>query len=122
MNNYEIKRVNYENFSFIVFSQTYETPFSCLKEISKELLSYNAVKCKIVFDMLLNMGNTSERFVEAYFNGDEFEKTSFKCININKKNQLRRISCNYYKENKEMLEYSILNSAQKKMLSRGISI
>ena len=122
MKTYDIIRIENEDYKFIVFSTTYESPLAYAEEISKDLSYYNIKEAKVIFDMLLNMGNESDRFTEAYFDGNKFDISSFKSIDVSKKSKLRKISCNYFKTNMELLEYSILNSMQKKMLAHGLTI
>ena len=122
MKNYEIVEVTFENYNFIIISKTYEPPFTCLTEICQELLELKAKKGKVVFDMLFKMGNTSERFMEAYFNENEFEEESFIFVKLPKKHKIREISRDFYFKNKGVLEYSILNSFQMKMIAKGIAI
>lgn len=122
MKNYEILGVSFDDYSFIIISKTNEPPFTFLTEIGEDLSKLKSEKCKVIFDMLYKMGNTSQRFMEAYFNGNEFEKASFSFVKIAKKNEIRDISKNYYMNNKGVLEYSILNSFEKKMIDKGIAI
>jgi len=122
MADYEFARINYQKYAIIVFLKSYETPFSYLSQIEEELIRYKVAPCTVLFDMLLSMGNTSERFAEAHFNGIEFDKHSFCYVSISKNNELREVSMNFYRGHRETLDYSILNSAQKKLILGGLAI
>ena len=122
MPNYKIVEINNENYKAIIFAQSYETPLLYLDEISSELKEHGMSNCNIVFDMLLSSGNTSQRYVEAMFDGEQFIKTTIKHIPIDKKNTLRTISLNFFKSNSSILQSSILNSLQIKMINKGIAI
>lgn len=122
MKNYEVVKIEHSEYAYMIFSESYETPFLYLDKISNDMKNYNMLKCKVIFDMLLNMGNTSERFVEAIFDGECFVDTTFKYTDIDKKNELRKISTEFFREKSNILEYSILNSVQKKMINKGIVI
>lgn len=122
MENYEVLKIEHSEYAYMVFSESYETPFSYLDKICNELKNYNMLKCKVIFDMLLSMGNTSERFVEAIFDGECFIDATFKYKDIDKKNELRKISTEFFGQKSNILEYSILNSVQKKMINKGIVI
>jgi hypothetical protein len=76
----------------------------------------------IVFDMLLNMGNTSERFLEARFDGDSIDKSSLRYVSIGKKDELRSVTANHLMVNPCFYDNSVLNSLQIKMLTKGIVI
>lgn len=122
MPNYKILKINNENYKAIIFAQSYETPLLYLDEISSELKDLGISDCNIVFDMLLSSGNTSQRYVEAMFDGEQFIKTTIQHIPIDKKNSLRTISLNFFKSNSSILQSSILNSLQIKMINKGIAI
>ncbi|SQC40077.1 Uncharacterised protein [Clostridium sporogenes] len=98
MENYEIIKIRHSEYECIIFSQSYETPFSYLDKICDELKNYNLFNCKVVFDMLLNIGNTSERFAEARFDGECFIDSTFQYIKVDKKNELRKIATDFFKE------------------------
>lgn len=119
---FKIRPLEYNDYKFIIFSESYETPFSHLDKISRELKKSKTANCKVIFDMLFNMGNTSERFAEAIFDGSQFINSTFKYVKIDKKNQLRKCSVEFFKKKPEILDCSILNSIQKKMINKGIAI
>lgn len=121
MKTYDILRTDMTEYPYFVISTSYETPLSNMENISQELSSFQN-EFKIIFDFLLCSGNSSERFYEAFFDGKELKFNSFKNLNIDKKNKLRKISCEYLKEHSGYLENSVLNSHQIKMLEKGIVI
>ena len=122
MHAYKIKKINYENYQAIIFAQSYETPLLYLDEISDELKKQEIYNCRVVFDMLLSAGNTSERYAEARFDDWKFLKSTIKHIDIDKKNNLRKLSLEFFKSNSSILQSSILNSLQIKMINKGIAI
>ncbi|CEQ21547.1 Uncharacterised protein [[Clostridium] sordellii] len=122
MDEYKILEINDENYKAIVFAQSYETPLLYLDEISLKLKKQGVYNCNIVFDMLLSMGNTSERYVEATFDGEKILENTIKHIDIDKKNNLRKLSLDFFKSNNDILKNSILNSLQIKMINKGIVI
>lgn len=122
MKEYNILKVNNDDYKVIIFSTSYETPLLYLEDISNELKSQNLSNCKVIFDMLLCKGNTTERYTEAIFDGKQFIKSSFKYVKVGKKDELRRISLNFFKSNILVLNNSILTSLQIKMINKGIVI
>jgi hypothetical protein len=122
MKGYELLTVNYNEYKFLVLSTSFETPLNHINEITTELSENGSNDYKVIFDMLLSIGNTSERFVEAKFDGDKLNQSSFNYIHVNKKDDLRKISTQFLKENCYLLDNSVLNSYQKKMVSKGITI
>lgn len=122
INKYKIKKININNYKVIIFGLSHESPLLYLDDISKELKFQNIYICKVVFDMLLCNGNTTERYIEAVFNGEQFVDTSFKYIKVDKKNELRKIALDIINSDKSILENSILTLLQKKMINKGIKI
>jgi len=122
LKNFEIEHLKSSEYTFVIFSTSFETPFACLDEITAELIEKNLCHTKVLFDLLLSIGNTSERFVEASFDGQQFDRSSFNFVKVDKKNNIRSNSRDYYYNHLFLLEESVLNSSQKKLLSKGISI
>lgn len=121
MKRYEINVLNEEN-KCIIFSTTYISPLDFIKDIENDLRSVVNYSIEVVFDFLLSSGNCQERFGRINYTGNEFDMRSFQFINVPKKNNLRKVSANYYKDKNENLENSILTSMQKKMIKKGIAI
>lgn len=74
---YQIERVS--DYTIVVFSMTYINPISYLSTIEKDLgkLDFSG---KIIFDLLLSNGNSSNRFVEANVNNSKIDRRSMKVI------------------------------------------
>lgn len=121
MKEYELLTVNCVDYKFLVLSTSYESPLKHLKDIVSQL-SCQSDSCKVVFDLLLSMGNNSDRFVEATYDGLDREITSFNFIVLDKQNCLRKVTSKYYKEHICLTYDSVLTSQQKNLLSKGIPI
>lgn len=123
MRDYKIIQTTDEKYSFIVFSESYETPLMYLDKISQELKEYNKADIKVIFDMLLNMGNTPQRFAEATFDGGSFIESTFNYFEVSKKDKLRSIGTEFLRSNIDILnDSSVLNSVQKRMIKKGMVI
>lgn len=123
MKNFDIQKLYNFEYNFIIYSTTFESPLTQLNEINAALKLNNINKnTRVLIDLLLSIGNTSERFVEATFDGEMLSRSSFKFVNIPKKHRLRRKACDYFKQNLFLLDNSVLNSSQKNLLSKGITI
>ena len=85
-------------------------------------MKLNLKNNKVLFDMILCRGNTSDRFIEFKIDSNMLVKSSMSILKIGKKNNIRKLSTNILNSNKEMLENSILTSIQKKMILKGIAI
>ena len=123
-----MKRYDISNFyckdknRYIVFSTSYISPLKFIDEIELELSNQVFDEIEVLFDLLLRSGNDKERYGVAVYKEKKFDRSSFKYIKVEKSSPIRRISANYYKEKTSYVENSILNSVQKKMICKGISI
>ena len=108
MNGYNIIRINNEDYKIIIFSNTYESQLFHLEGIIKEFQYQKVNNCKILFDNILIAGNTSERYIEAIFDGEKFINSSFKYVKIDKKSDIRKVSTDYMRSNISILNNSIL--------------
>lgn len=119
---FKIVPLEKELYDAIIFSESYESPLAYLDEVTEEIKKQHMTNVKILFDVLLCMGNTSERFVEAFFDGKEFNLESFRVVELKKNDTLRQFCTSFFFENSELLEYSILTPVQKEFLKKGITI
>ncbi|MDD3416994.1 MAG: type II toxin-antitoxin system RnlB family antitoxin [Lachnospiraceae bacterium] len=69
---FKIVPLEEQQYDVIIFSESYDSPFSCLEEITEEVKKNNIRDARVLFDALLSIGNTSERFAEANFVGEKF--------------------------------------------------
>lgn len=122
MKNYKIVSVDCEDYDVIIYSEELNHPLSILKEVETELKSMKLQSDKILFDMILCRGNSSDRFIEGKFDGSVIIKNSISVLKVDKKNTIRKMSTQLLLNNREMVENSILTSIQKKMILKGIAI
>lgn len=120
--NFEVISLEKTEYDFVVFSKSIESPLHNIPAICSAIKEQYPYECKIMFDMLLSIGNTSDRFVEAKFDGECIIVETITSKKIAKKSDLRQIGLNYLLNNDAILERSILTSVQKKLLKRGIAI
>lgn len=117
MKNYEIQKVdNPEGYPFVVFSTSYVSPIEGISEIEGEL--ENNFRGKVLFDLLLSNGLSSNRFLEADFDGKHFDYTSFKTlleVNI----EVRKELTEFYQKNVEYLKNSVLPNAHQYLIRNG---
>ena len=122
MKDYKIVPVDCEDYDVIIYSEELNHPLSILKEVETELKSMKLQSDKILFDMILCRGNSSDRFIEGKFDGSVIIKNSISVLKVDKKNTIRKMSAQLLLNNREIVENSILTSIQKKMILKGIAI
>lgn len=118
MKNYNLLKVDNEKFSMLVVMQTYEAPFQYLDDISDYLKEerYNGY---VLIDELLHSGNNEERFISGYFDGKKFDLNTFSFERIARQDLIREYSDKILSGDPDIINYSILNNVQKKLLNSG---
>lgn len=123
MKRYDIEIVNNINESIcIVLSTSYISPLKFLKSIEGELCELLGKESDIIFDFFLCSGNTPERYAKIHFDGKGFNTNSFEYIKVEKGHKLRMLSAKYYRESTKDLDFSFINTIQRKMILKGIPI
>lgn len=116
MKNYEIQKVDYQEYPYVIFSTSYVNPIEDIDDIEEELKPL--FKGKVVFDLLLSNGLTSNRFVEAEFDGTRFNHASFKALkDVN--DLIIREATNFYSIHSELLKNGILSNAHQFLIKKG---
>ena len=98
--------------------KTHEAPLQYLEEMTDAFVDrkFNGV---VLIDELLHSGNNEDRFIKAFFDREKFEKKSFSFENIERRSEIRKISCESLWNKYEIIDYSILNNAQKCLINKG---
>ncbi|MDD0822344.1 type II toxin-antitoxin system RnlB family antitoxin [Bacillus cereus] len=117
MKNYQLqKSCEIEQYPYIVYSVSYISPIEELPDIAEELK--NHFQGKVLFDLLLSNGISSNRFLEAEFDGVTFNYSSFKSLsNVNE--LIKKGSSMFYQSNIEFLENSVLPNAHQFLVKKG---
>ena len=83
MNNFDMVVVSEEKENILIVMKTSEPPFDYLTEIEASLREKHYIGV-VMIDELLHSGNTEERFIQGFFNGNSFENGKFKFTVIRK--------------------------------------
>lgn len=112
----------------VVLAVRYKDPLCQLKEIADELQGLvldgklPSGEIKVYFDFLLCGNDSSERFMKALFDGNNFLPDSFSYITVPKRDEFRLQSAKYFKDSNLDLNQTVLTSLQVKFIERGIAI
>lgn len=121
MKDYIVKKIDKSYAKYLIFGITVNSPLFCLEEIEKSIDLTNGDI--IVFDQLLQTGNTNNRFLTMSIGNDHFDMGSAKNIDGSKiDNDVRKIGCDFLRKNVEILNYCILVSEQKEAIAMGGTI
>ena len=113
MKNFEICSIMDD--TYLVFSVNYRSPLEFIHEIEIELFS--APPCqKVIFDLLLSNGMTSNRYFEAFFDGSRLVNIK-KCNSVDKK--IKEASNCFYNSRPLLLDNSVLVNPQKFLARAG---
>lgn len=116
-NNYNYKILTKDDFKIVV-STSYENIVDYLDEIEEDLIKEN-YSGKIYFGLTLCNGiNVENEFISLYFNGNKFENLDCKFERITKEN--KNFVYDYYRDNPDMIENSVLNNASKYWIRNGL--
>lgn len=97
-------------------------PLKQIDEIEKEIKNFENIS-GIVIDILLCRGNNSGRFIYADVRKNKIVRNTLKKVDVSKRDALRKICCDFYKENiPEQVEHSILTSVQKNDFKRDSNL
>lgn len=114
MQNYELQKLNSSIYSYLILSKNYINPLEEIKDIELSLKGNNQIK--IMFDLLLSNGNTSNRFIEATYDGENLKDFKL-CEDVD--NSIRSLSKRFYISNINLLENSVLNKSQQTLIKQG---
>ncbi|TGG86991.1 type II toxin-antitoxin system RnlB family antitoxin [Geotoga petraea] len=115
MKNYLIKKNNQGFYDYLIFATNFESPLNNLLEIEKELSKKN-FEGKVLFDLLISNGDEHNRYIESYFDGNNFDHEKFKIVSVD--NKIQNISTNFFKKHTKLFENSVLSSIDIFKISR----
>lgn len=126
MDNYIIKKLEHTKYAVIIIPTSHINPLSSIENITEIIKSYiNSTSFNstsfVLFDYLLSRGNDATRFMEILFN-QSFLIGSITSVGFNIHHPIRKIVIDMVKLNPKILDNSILNRQQKKLIISGISI
>ncbi|MDD2781230.1 type II toxin-antitoxin system RnlB family antitoxin [Sulfuricurvum sp.] len=113
---YRINKV--DDSTVLILSTSYHSPTEQLDAIEKDL-SKKGFHGKVLFDLLLTNGNSTQRFFETYFENNTINKSSFKNI-LEQAEKVRTISNKFYVKHFDLIEHSeVLSKATKFLVKQG---
>lgn len=115
MTDYKVE--NYNDIGCMIFSTSEYNPTDFLSNIEKDLIERKYIG-NVIFDLLLSNGNNYNRYIEANFDGTCFNSNSYELIE-SPKLELKKKSLNFYRENINFLENSILSKPIRFMIKKG---
>ncbi len=96
---FEISELQNGNYRFAIFATCGINPLSEICEIEKDLEKFKS-SFNVLFDLFLSNGNSSNRFISAYFDGTHLCQQSFKLVK-SLPNNFKKVANTFYKSQKE---------------------
>ncbi|MGG3805357.1 type II toxin-antitoxin system RnlB family antitoxin [Metabacillus fastidiosus] len=120
MKNVVVEYLNGSSYFALLTTLSSNSPIDLIRDFVGE----NGFKCsgKIIVDSILHSGNNSDRFIEIPCENGEINFNSLNFVQIERKNDLRIKANNTLRQYPNIINNSILNNSQKKLLLHGISI
>jgi hypothetical protein len=120
MKNVVVEYLNDSSYFALLTTLSSNSPIDLIRDFVVE----NGFKCssKIIVDIILHSGNNSDRFIEIPCENGEINFSSLNFVQIERKSDLRIKANNTLRQYPYIINNSILNNSQKKLLLHGISI
>lgn len=120
MKNVVIEYLNDSSYFALLTTLSSNSPIDLIRDFAVE----NEFECsgKIIVDSILHSGNNSDRFIEIPCENGEINFSSLNFVQIERKSDLRIKANNTLRQYPFIINNSILNNSQKKLLLHGISI
>ena len=117
---FKIFCLNADHYDCMVLCLSYESIFSYMDSLQKEISRSGISDGMILIDQLLISGNGNNRFLSMKFSNGTFDYTSAKNMDVEKK--YHQITSIELKNNDKILENSILSDHQISLIKKGCTI
>lgn len=113
-----INKSNNPKIKYVIFSVSTNSPLFSLDDINKNIHLENGQS--ILFDQLLQTGDSDNRFLCLDFLNDNLDLSSIRQVNKNQIDEsLYKFISEYLRKEQLLLRYSILLEEQKKFILNG---
>lgn len=121
MKNFIIKKIDKKYAKYLVFGTTVESPLFQLIDIKNKIVISDGES--VVFDQLLQTGNTDNRFLTLSFYEGKFDFGTAKNVEADKLDaDVKNFAYDFLRKNVDILKHSILLSEQKDIIQNGGNI
>lgn len=110
------------NRACMIFSTNFISPVKVIHEIQSLHQGILTECTEVYFDFLLCSRNSDERYAKVVCTNGILDMTQFSYVKVGKKDALRKISAQYYKDNEDQLDWTYADQIKRKLITRGIAI
>lgn len=118
MGNYEILKLEKEQYDFLVIATSCKNPLSYIEEIGDKI---EISQAKIIFDLTLINGVKNNRYVVCDYNKNNNKLPS--CYLLKElPESIKKLSHNYFLEHTDIVQNSVIPSSLKFLIKNGMII
>ncbi|MDE5051763.1 type II toxin-antitoxin system RnlB family antitoxin [Niallia taxi] len=122
MNNIRIYKLHNSNvFTDLVIPLSSENPLGLIGELASKGALSNLTG-KLLVDNIFRTGNNKRRFFVLNYSEGEIDFKSIEFLDLDRKDAIRITANQYLRDFPEVVNNSILSSAQKLLILKGVSI
>lgn len=115
MKNFEIIKLNNCEYDYLVIATTYISPIATLTDVQNELTNESG---RIIFDLTLINGTSSNRYISASFENGIFNRQSFDAVKVIESN-VEHISLDFFVHHPDLVENGTIPNALRSLLVAG---
>ncbi len=118
MQKFILKKINTDYSKYLIYGTGVESPYYLWDKIRKKILVQNGEY--ILFDQLLQIGNSNKRFVLIPIKDERLDFQNFKYLDFNTVDvSIRAEIAKFLRKNNNILKYSILLEYEKEKIYNG---
>ena len=118
MKNFEVIKLNNSEYDYMVMATTCISPISTLTDIQNELEDKSG---RIIFDLTLINGTSSNRYISAIFEDGAFDRRSFKAVKVIE-TDIEHTSLDFFVHHADLVENGTIPNALKSLLVSGVEV
>ncbi len=117
---YSLYTLSSGKYDCMVVCLSYESIFSYVADVQKQIYKKGITNGVILFDQLLISGNGENRFLSIKFQNGSFDYMSAK--NVEADDIYHQLTSSELRKNEDILKQSILSEKQKVLITKGCTI
>lgn len=118
MRNFEVIKLNNSEYDYMVIATMCISPISTLTDVQNELADKSG---RIIFDLTLINGTSSNRYISALYENGTFNRRSFDVVKVIEPN-VKHTSQEFFAHHADLVEKGTIPNALKSLLAAGVSV
>ncbi len=118
MKNFEVIKLNNSEYDYMVIATTCISPISTLTDIQNEFEDKSG---RIIFDLTLINGTSSNRYITASLENGAFNRKSFEVVKVIE-SKVEYISLDFFAHHADLVNNGTIQNALKSLLIEGVRV